>query len=62
MNFKNTIGLGLFCMLAAFAGRVSAQEVTIDLSKEYQTIRGFGGMNFTKSAIVTGKQIGRAHV
>jgi len=47
MRLKNTVGLGLFCMLAAFAGGVSAQEVTIDLSKEYQTIRGFGGMNFT---------------
>lgn len=47
MRFNNTIWLAFLFVLVICSGRVFAQEVTIDLSKEYQTIKGFGGMNFT---------------
>lgn len=37
----------LFLLIFFFVGQSFAQTCTIDLSKEFQTIRGFGGMNHT---------------
>ena len=44
---KYIIRTALYLVLMPLAGNVLAQEVTIDLSQEYQVIRGFGGMNHT---------------
>ncbi|NQU85936.1 MAG: T9SS type A sorting domain-containing protein [Mariniphaga sp.] len=47
MKVKTLSILTLLIFSIIGISRISAQTITIDLSKEYQTIRGFGGMNHT---------------
>lgn len=47
MRIKNIIVIAIFWISVIEMGSVSAQTVTVDFLKEYQIIRGFGGMNHT---------------
>lgn len=47
MNIKYLIVITIFWISMIEMGSVSAQTVTVDFLKEYQIIRGFGGMNHT---------------
>lgn len=47
MKMNSLIVKVMFLMLISSVGNGLAQEIVIDLSKEFQTIRGFGGMSHT---------------